>query len=273
MKPITKIAFVVNQTKAGATEIAEKLAAEATALGVDFITTKEHQLPENFLQGQDACCVIGGDGTLLSTTTEAVKHQVPVFGINLGKLGFLATLSTNEVSHKFTSILQGHYMIKPRAVLECFSENNPRSLALNDVVIKHSNPSRLMDVVVYANDELITSYSCDGILFATPTGSTAYNLSAGGPIIYPGASVFTMTPISPHTLTNRPVIFNKDTIMKVICPDPQSEVQITLDGIPFHGLKKHLPLSVTISKQTLPLLLTEDYSHFRILRNKLRWGD
>lgn len=273
MEPIKKIAFVVNETKSGAADLAKCLREESDKLGVEHITSTAHKLPTDFLKGQDACCVIGGDGTFLSTTTEAVNHQVPVFGVNLGKLGFLATLPAHNVSPKFNEILSGKYIIKPRAVLKAISNKSQDSLALNDVVIKHANPSRLMAIVVYANDELITSYACDGILFATPTGSTAYNLSVGGPIIYPGANVFSMTPISPHTLTNRPVVFDQHTVMKVVCPEDHTHVQITLDGNPMENVEDLLPLQVRISERRLPLLLPEDYSHFRILRNKLHWGN
>lgn len=282
MKPIKKLTFFVNPQKLGAKELGEKLAHLATSIGTECITCTKHSELSKALKNQDTCCVIGGDGTILSTVTDCIANHVPVFGINQGKLGFLATYSPETVLTHFRAILEGDYQLKERFVLQCINAQGQRALALNDVVIKHFAPSRLMEMDVYCNDQFITSYSSDGLIISTPTGSTAYNLSAGGPIIYPGSNVFAMTPICPHTLSNRSVVFECSTVLKINTNEPEHDrleyqSQISLDGqIPWtehNHQKKLFPIRVTIAPEKLTLLQPTDYSHFEILRKKLKWGD
>lgn len=282
MTPIKKLTFFVNPKKQGAKILGEQLTQLAISIGTECITCTQPSELSNVLKGQDTCCVIGGDGTILSTVTACIANKVPVFGINQGKLGFLATYSPESALTQFTSILKGDYQLKERFVLQCVNAQNEKVLALNDVVIKHYAPSRLMEMDVYCNDQFITSYSSDGLIISTPTGSTAYNLSAGGPIIYPGSNVFAMTPICPHTLSNRSVIFECSTVLKINTKerkhyDPEYQSQISLDGqIPWteHNHKDNIfPIQVTIAPEKLTLLQPIDYSHFEILRKKLKWGD
>lgn len=282
MKPIKKLTFFINPQKPGAQELGKKLCQLATSIGTECTTCTKHSELPNALKNQDTCCVLGGDGTILSTVPDCIANNVPVFGINQGKLGFLATYSPETVLTHFISILKGDYQLKERFVLQCVNAQGQRALALNDVVIKHFAPSRLMEMCVYCNDQFITSYSSDGLIISTPTGSTAYNLSAGGPIIYPGSNVFAMTPICPHTLSNRSVIFESNTVLKIDTTEPEQDKleyqsQISLDGqIPWikHNHQQHLfPIRVTIAPEKLTLLQPTDYSHFEILRKKLKWGD
>lgn len=282
MKPIKKLTFFVNPQKKGAKDLSEKLAQLAISIGTQCITCLQHSELSSLLKDQDTCCVIGGDGTILSTVAACITNKVPVFGINQGKLGFLATYSPESALSHFISILKGNYQLKERFVLQCINAQNEKVFALNDVVIKHYAPSRLMEMDVYCNDQFITSYSSDGLIISTPTGSTAYNLSAGGPIIYPGANVFAMTPICPHTLSNRSVIFESNTVLKINTKErhhlgPQYQSQISVDGqIPWteHNHEDNLfPIQVTMASEKLTLLQPMDYSHFEILRKKLKWGD
>ncbi|PWU06814.1 MAG: NAD(+) kinase [Verrucomicrobia bacterium] len=282
MKPIKKLTFFINLQKHGAQDLSEELAKVATSIGTECIICSDHSALKKALQGQDACCVIGGDGTILSTVPECLQNDVPVFGINQGKLGFLATYSPKTVLRHFTSILQGEYQLEERFVLECTTAFGNKALALNDVVIKHYAPSRLMEMDVYCNDHFVTSYACDGLIISTPTGSTAYNLSAGGPIIYPDANVFAMTPICPHTLSNRSVIFECNSTLKINTIEnhyygTEYQSQISLDGqIPWseHFNSKNLfPIQVSIYDKKVSLIQPMDYSYFKILRKKLKWGD
>lgn len=278
MKPIKKLVFFVNSEKTGADELCTKLTEQATSIGTESIICKNHSCLEQHIKGQDVCCVIGGDGTILSTVTACIKNNVPVFGINRGKLGFLATYSSETVLTHFISILKGEYQFKERFVLECTTITGKKAFALNDVVIKHYSPYRLMQIDVYCNNQFVTSYSSDGLIISTPTGSTAYNLSAGGPIIYPGSSVFAMTPICPHTLSNRSVIFSNDNVLKIVISksetnNPEHHAQASLDGQVPWAASNLFPIEVTIAKETLTLLQPIDYSHFSILRKKLKWGD
>src|SRR5882757_2772140 len=215
MKPIRKLAFVVNEEKAGAPELARELTIMARSAGVTFKSTTRFPLPRGYLRGCDACCVIGGDGTLLGVAREAVREQVPIIGVNRGSLGFLTTFSADEARAHFAGLLGGAYQIAQRSMLDCCTGPGSHDLALNDVLIKDEVNSRLVRLEVVADDEIVTEYTCDGLIFSTPTGSTAYNLSAGGPIIHPASEVIAMTPICPHTLSNRSIIFRHNVRLRV----------------------------------------------------------
>lgn len=274
MKPIKNLAFWVNQHKKGAHIITESLIQKAQQLGVATRICLETACPKDFLKNQDACCVIGGDGTILGAVGECIQFDVPVFGVNLGKLGFLATFSAEDILNAFPGIIEGNYQVFERFLLSTRLGNNGNTYyALNDVVIKHKAAFRLMEIDVFANQEYVNSYSCDGIIISTPTGSTAYNLSAGGPIIYPGSNVICLTPICPHTLTNRSVIFDKNKVIHLKGnQEDEEDTFLSLDGGPTFLGKEIFPLSVQIAaEKLLKLLQPLDYSHFKILRNKLRW--
>lgn len=278
MNPIKKLIFYVNPDKSGAEQLCHQLIERAASVGTEFKVCKKQGDLEKELRGQEVCCAIGGDGTILGTLKACIKNHVPVFGINQGRLGFLATLSPEVALAKFDSILRGGYQIKKRFLLECTTANGKRSVALNDVVIKHYSPSRLMQMEVYCDDQFVTAYASDGLIISTPTGSTAYNLSAGGPIIHPGANVFAMTPICPHTVSNRTVIFSNNKVLKLMASEGdmkthEIEIQISLDGqVPWKE-PDLFPITVTIAPETLNLLQPLDYSYFNILRKKLKWGE
>src|SRR5581483_1562545 len=155
-------------------------------------STTRFPLPRGFLKNFDACCVIGGDGTLLGVARESAEQRVPIIGVNRGSLGFLTTFSADEARAHFAELLKGAFQIERRAMLDCSTGPGSHDLALNDVLIKDEVNSRLVRLEVFADDELVTEYMCDGLIFSTPTGSTAYNLSAGGPIVHPGADVIAM---------------------------------------------------------------------------------
>ncbi|MFM7750953.1 MAG: NAD(+)/NADH kinase [Opitutaceae bacterium] len=272
MKPIRRLAFVVNAQKEGADQLARELAAIARANGVRLRRTSRFPLPSGFLRGVDACCVIGGDGTLLGVAREAALAQVPIIGVNRGSLGFLTTFSAEEARARFSELLKGAFGIDHRAVLQCAAKGSRPELALNDILIKDEKNSRLVRLEVHADGELVTDYLCDGLIFSTPTGSTAYNLSAGGPIVHPGAGVIAMTPICPHTLSNRAIIFRDSVRLTVINRSPGARLFVLADGR--HKLLpgKDLPINITLAKRALPLAKLPGYSHFAIVRQKLSWS-
>ncbi|MGF1483897.1 MAG: NAD(+)/NADH kinase [Opitutales bacterium] len=272
MTPLKRITFVVNSSKAGARVLADELAEQTRKCGGDAVITEEHPLPKGFLEGRDACCVLGGDGTLLATAAEAIRCDVPVFGVNRGKLGFLATFSAEEALQRLQGILRGDYDIMTRTVLGAEMDCGTSAIALNDVVIKQTDATGLILLRVESDGELVTHYSCDGLIFATPTGSTAYNLSAGGPIVYPSARVICMTPICPHTLTNRSLIFPERKRLTVSCEGEVTCPLITVDGTYHFEGHSCLPIEVAIAEKSLKLLQPLNYNHFRILRQKLQWG-
>jgi NAD+ kinase len=271
--PLRRLAFVVNRAKPGAAELAATLAEAARRVGVETRVTDEYPVPAGFLAGQDACCILGGDGTLLSVVQQAVAAQAAVFGINRGKLGFLATIAVGEALDCFLRLLAGEYQIVRRTLLRARAADGRATLALNDVVLKHPSLSRLVALEVFSNDELVTEYHCDGLIFATPTGSTAYNLSAGGPLIHPDAQAWVMTPICPHTLSNRAVIFSRDTQLRVHGLECDHLPAVTCDGEPRFEDGTVFPLDLSLDQSTLPLLQPPGHSHFKILRGKLKWGE
>ena len=271
MKVLRQLAFVVNEEKAGAPALARELAAIARAAGVRFKTTTRFPLPRNFLRNCDACCVIGGDGTLLGVARESADGQVPIIGVNRGSLGFLTTFSADEARSHFADLLAGHFKIDHRMMLDCSTGPGGHDLALNDVVIKDEVNSRLVRLEVFADGELVTDYTCDGLIFSTATGSTAYNLSAGGPILHPSAAVIAMTPICPHTLSNRSIIFRDTVRLRVFNRSDDSRLLVAMDG------QRNLKVSasaveISMSKRRLPLVQRADYSHFAVVRTKLNWS-
>ena len=272
MKPIRRLAFVVNEEKEGAPALARELAAVARAGDVTFRQTARFPLPAGYLRGWDACCVIGGDGTLRGVARESAREQVPIIGVNRGSLGFLTTFSADEARLHFRELLGGAFRVDRRAMLECSNGTGSHDLALNDVLLKDENNSRLVRLEVFADDELVTDFTCDGLIFSTPTGSTAYNLSAGGPILHPSAAVIAMTPICPHTLSNRSIILREDVRLRVFNRTENSRLLVAMDGQLNLKVSAQSPVEISISKLRLPLVQRPNYSHFSVVRTKLKWS-
>lgn len=272
MPALKSIAFIINRDKSGAPGLGRQLIALAESKGVVVDMIDTFPIPDGYLEGKDACCVIGGDGTLLSAAVEASRTGVPVFGVNRGSLGFLTTVGAEEALTNFTSVLEGDCLLDRRSMLECRKpDGSPGGPALNDIVIKEEKTGRLAALRVQANDRDVTEYLCDGVIFSTPTGSTAYNLSAGGPIIEPHAPVIAMTPICPHTLSNRTVIFHEETTIRIHNPEDSGTLDVTLDGQRHFSVEPGEELSVFISSRTFNLMQKADYSHFSVVRTKLGW--
>ena len=272
MKPIRHLAFVINADKCGAPEAAHQLIALAQASGVTTVETTAYPLPPGFLERGDACCVIGGDGTLLGVAREAARLQIPVLGVNRGSLGFLTTFTVDEARAQLPALLAGEYRLAWRALLACCIGGQQCEGALNDVLIKDEVNSRLVRLALYADDEFVAEYACDGLIFSTPTGSTAYNLSAGGPLIQPDAGVIVMTPICPHTLSNRSIIFREEVRLRIENRSTPARLLVALDG------QRHLvnatcgPVEISLAPQRLPLIQRPGHAHFDVVRQKLGWS-
>ncbi len=273
MKPIQSITFAVNSSKPGAAVVAETLAKLAERKGVATRITQDYPLSADALIGQDLCCAIGGDGTLLGVLDAALASGSAVLGVNLGKLGFLATFTEAEAANDLPALIKGNYSIAERSVLCCTNAKGDAIYGLNDVVIKETQGSGLIRLCVSANGNPVSEYHCDGLLFSTPTGSTAYNLSAGGPIIGPKVSAIVMTPICPHTFGNRSVIFDNSTDIKIESGEPGPCPRITIDGRVRFEPNGNFPIEVTVAAKKFRLMQNPDHSHFAIVRDKLNWGD
>ena len=270
--PLTSVAIVANLTKSGAMNVANDLKKLCQQNGVDVRLTQEFPCPKKFLQGMDACFSVGGDGTLLNILDEAIAHEVPVAGVGLGKLGFLATLSPEELSTSLPPLLRGEFKVRRRSLIGYREKKGDEKLALNDLVVKSGLTGRLGRFSVFCGNERVADYASDGIVFSTPTGSTAYNLATGGPIVHPEADVILMTPISAHSLTSRPLVFPAGINLQIEYEKNSASPHVSADGREAFSNSPNFPLEIFVSPKSFPLLETIGHSHFRVLRNKLKWG-
>ena len=225
----------------------------------------------------DLVVVLGGDGTLLSVVRAIEERAVPILGINLGTLGFLVEVSVDEMHEALASALAGEMTIEPRMRLEVRHVRDGRELrswlALNDAVITKGASARIVDLEARADGQLVTTYHADGLIVSTPTGSTAYSLSAGGPILLPGVPSLVLTPICPHALTQRPLVLPDSVLIEVIVHPRGGEVQLAIDGQEGAPLQEGDLVAVRRSEHPALLLVPPDHSRFEVLRTKLRWGE
>ena len=272
MPPFRRLAFVVNPDKPGATELAQELMEIAGRSGVKQVKLNNgRKLPRGYFTGCDACCVVGGDGTMLGAVRSATRQGIPLIGVNRGGLGFLTTFSAEEARQDFAALIGGDYHIAHRTLLDCKAGPDHHDIALNDVLIKNEVNSRLVRLEVFADGDLVTDYYCDGIIFSTPTGSTAYNLAAGGPIIHPDAPVIAMTPICPHTLSNRTIIFRDRVKLKVVNGTADARLLVAMDG-QRNSVVTGGSIEICLAPRQLSLVQRRNYSHFEVMRAKLKWS-
>jgi len=229
------------------------------------------KLPEN----TDLIISLGGDGTMLSTARAVGRHGTPILGINLGYLGFLTQLTPAALEVTLTAIMDKRYQIEPRMVARVEVDDGARlaqPVALNDIVVDRGQVSRIIHLDLYANDNFICSYAADGLIISTPTGSTAYALAVGGPIVHPRMSVFIATPISPFSLTTRPILFADSDLLKVVVHSKHSEPVLTLDGQVACNLDRESSLTVRKADYRINFIVLYKDSFYEVLRNKLHWG-
>lgn len=273
MTPIRRLAFVVNAQKPGACALAEDLVALARSHGADTRVSLAFPTPVDHFRDVDACCVIGGDGTLLGAAPAAAQAGIPLIGVNRGTLGFLTPFTADEARECLPTLLAGDFITSERALLECRVGSAAPVLALNDLLVKEAANSRLVRLEVFADEELVTDYLCDGLIISTPTGSTAYNLSAGGPLIHPGAEVLAMTPICPHTLSNRAIIFRAGVRLRVRdVSDGDTSLLLSVDGRNLPTPRADDTIEISLAAPRLRLIQRRDHSHFSIVRTKLKWS-
>jgi len=220
--------------------------------------------------------VLGGDGTLLSVARLVGDHEVPILGVNLGGLGFLTEITLEELYRVLERVVQGDFVTDERVVLNAAvirrGERMVEFTVLNDAVINKGALARIIDLETTINGEYLTTFKSDGLIISTPTGSTAYNLSAGGPIVYPSLHCIIITPICPHTLTNRPIMIPDDVEIRAMLKTKQQEVILTLDGQQGFTLEFEDVVEVRKAEGHI-LLIKSPYRHyFEVLREKLKWG-
>ncbi len=242
---------------------------------VPLVGGAERSLPrERLWETSEVLISLGGDGTMLASARAVGEHPIPILGINLGGLGFLTEINSSDLSKTLDRLKKGDYFIEKRMVLETEIEGVKRfdQYALNDVVVDKGEVARLFLLHLYANDEFICSYSADGLIISTSTGSTAYSLAAGGPIINPRMNAIIVSPICPHTLATRPILFSENDTLKVTVELSHRHAVLTIDGQVAFDLKSGSSVLVRKAKHPVNLIKFRDRSFYEILRRKLHWG-
>lgn len=235
------------------------------------------EVPSDKLAGQvDLMLVLGGDGTMIATARMIGDQEVPVLGVNYGGLGYLAEFRIEELYSALEAILDGNYRLDKRVMLAVELFRKEISLTtnrvLNDVVINKSALARIIEIEAFLNRQFVNSFRADGLIVSTPTGSTAYNLSAGGPVIFPSMNAVVVTPICPFTLSNRPIVVPDSAEIELILKTDHEEVALTLDGQVGFPLQAGDRVVIQKSRTTFNLIQPSNRNYFDVLRDKLRWG-
>ena len=245
---------------------------------VEFGTTVVRREPEeNLGRSADLMVAIGGDGTLLHAARLTAAYSVPVLGVNRGRLGFLADIGPTEMRDRVDEILEGRFVQDRRAMLRAqlqrTGEPDLCCDALNDVVVQKWQTARMLDFETWIDERYVNTHRGDGLVIATATGSTAYALSCGGPILYPGLDALVLAPICPHTLSDRPIVVPASSAIEIrLLERVDTHAQITCDGIALGELKITDRLQVKPANIAVTLLHPAGHDYYRILRSKLRWG-
>jgi NAD+ kinase len=224
----------------------------------------------------DLAIVLGGDGSILRAALQMRERQIPILGVNLGKLGFLAAVSPDELSHVLPQVTLGDYRVVEHLMFRCTVLKDGQAVAetlgLNEVAIFAGPPFSMLNADLYVDEELATTYACDGLIISTPVGSTAHSLSAGGPILRKTLAAFVISPICPHTLTVRPVVDAADRVYEVVVPQPNEGTTVVVDGRPLWRLMPSDRVRVVRAEPTFKLIETRGQSYYRTLRDKLGWA-
>lgn len=273
-----KIGLIWNPTKTSGFEVARELREILAERGLSVTTgiTLAHalgapELAEGSFDECDLLMVLGGDGTLLSALDYALPKNIPMLGINLGRMGFMTEVDPANLRRDVSEVLNGNYTIDSRMTLTVAGQNENNFFALNDIVLTRSTPSvRILSLEIEVNGIVVDRISGDGLIVATATGSTAYSLSAGGPIIRPGLDCLVITPICPHTLNTRPVVVSSNDVIKIRVMDDRGGAQAVMDGRKIINVPCGEP-GVTILRSELRarFIRLHDRNYFSLLRDKL----
>ena len=281
------IGIIVNLTKPNAVTVAKRITSffKKHKIGVLYEEALAKKLGivqscksiENLVEKSDIVITLGGDGTFLRTARLIQNNPKPMVGVNLGDLGFMAEVTLDSLERDLELLIKKKYTVKTRFTLTGEVIRGKKRLfkhfALNDVVVSKMDLSRLVNIETYIDNEYITTYKADGVIVSTSTGSTAYNLSAGGPIVYPGSNVILVTPICPHTLTHRPLVVPSERTIKMKMGVTTKDVTLTFDGQVGEQLKKNDLIIVRKRKKKISMITFENTQYFDVLRRKLYWGN
>ena len=250
---------------------------EESATSLAPAAAKKGLTREQLAKSSDLLLVLGGDGTLLAAARVAAPHGIPILPINLGSLGFLTSFTLQELYPALEETLAGRYSVSERIMLTATLQREGRTIdnqrVLNEVVVNKGALARMIDLELVIDGDFVCRYRADGLIVATPTGSTAYSLSAGGPIVHPGVESIIITPICPHTLSDRPVVVQDTCQIEMKLTGNTDSVFLTLDGQKGIPLQVTDHISISRAKEKTQLILPPRKSYFEILRNKLKWGE
>ena len=284
---IRSVGIVSRPRRADIAAVAPPLVAWLNARGIAVLCDSETagcapdgamvQARETLPSHVDLLIVLGGDGTLLAAARLMGEHNVPILPVNLGGLGFLTSVTLDDLYPVLEQAVNGHARYSERVLLESQVIRNGsafhRARALNDAVLNKAALARILDLRLHINGEFVSNYKADGLIVSTPTGSTAYSLAAGGPIVYPQVSAFVITPICPHTLTNRPLVVPDSAQIEVGFEPAGGSIYLTLDGQVGVELKPGDLIKITAAPDRLRLVRPQEKSYFSVLRDKLKWGE
>ena len=286
MNNIKTIGLVLNTEKDNSLKVSKEMINLIKEKDVDYLLEKEGAKELNLnhkrasydvlREKADLIIVFGGDGTFLHTSLNFIGTGIPLMGINLGRIGFLTEIETNELGEALDDIIAGNYRIESRNTLEVCLERNDELIekkhAVNDVVINRSADGEMLKVDMHINNEFVNSYRGDGIIVSTPTGSTAYSFSAGGPIINPQVKAILITPLCPHAVHVKPMVISNDEVIEIDVEGEQGKIFLTTDGRNSFGIKQEDIVRIKSSEQDISLIKFPDRTFYTILRNKMRVG-
>jgi NAD+ kinase len=276
-----KIGLIAHTGKPGVAKLVNAVADEFARAKMPILIEKEtaalagrpsDETLEKLAAKSDLLVVLGGDGTILNVAGQLGEAIKPIFGINVGSLGFLTCSNSSAYREAVECIAEGRITFSERTLLDVTVPGAAKSLALNDAVFSRGEQSRLIRLSVRVDGELLTEFNADGLIVATPTGSTAYSLSAGGPILAPESGVLVITPICPHVLTNRSIIVGESSLIEIEASERDYPVYLSVDGRESVRLKTGAVVAIRKSKTTLPLAALPDMSFFSVVRQKLKWS-
>ena len=280
---IKKVGIIAKKNKTEAIEASRNLINWLKSRGVEVIVDNEFKkevgefISETDLSQAELLVVLGGDGTLLSAARLIGNSDVPILGVNLGGLGFLTAFSLNELYPVIEKILFEDYETEKRMMLTTTIIRRNEVIAkysvLNDVVINKAAIARIIDLETSIDEYYLTSFKADGLIISTPTGSTAYSMAAGGPIVFPSLHTIILTPICPHTLTNRPILVPDSVKIRVILRSKNEDVFLTFDGQVGQSLRVNDVVEIKRSERAVRLIKSPFKDYFEVLRTKLRWGE
>lgn len=266
-----KFYIITNDSKDQDYEVTEQIRAYIVEKGGVCILASDEPVPP-----EDVDCVLalGGDGTLLQAARELIDYEVPLLGINMGTLGYLTEIEVQHVEEALDKLFADKYMLEERMMISGTAEDGTKELALNDIVVSRYSSVKLLHFNIYINGELLNTYQADGVIISTPTGSTAYNLSAGGPILEPTASMFVITPICSHALNTRSIVFSSEDTIEIEITHGRNqmveEAAVTFDGTEIIKLVTGQRIVIEQAPETTRLAVLSKVSFLETLRSKMK---